>query len=142
MGSEMCIRDSAGKGASASALAADTKEFQVIPVEFDTNEPPTEQLDLTDIRNSLKSLMWRAVGVRRNGDDLKQAANSIDDWCRYVLSRQFNDPSGWELQNMLLVSRIMVEAAIQREESRGTHLRTDFPAKKPMFLKHLSFAKQ
>ena len=131
----------AGRGASESALAADTKEFQVIPIEFDTKEPPTEQLDLADIRNSLKSLMWRSVGVRRNAEDLLQAARSIDDWCRYVLSRQFNEPSGWELQNMLLVSRIMVEAAIKREESRGTHLRTDRPDKDPRFLKHLSFVK-
>jgi L-aspartate oxidase len=44
-----------------------------------------------------------------------------------VLARQLNDPNGWELQNMLTVSSLMVEAALAREESRGVHLRTDFP---------------
>ena len=34
---------------------------------------------------------------------------------------------GWELQNMLTLARVMIEAALLREESRGVHLRTDFP---------------
>ncbi len=86
--------------------------------------------------------MWRSGGVRRTADELQQAARSIDDWCRYVLPQQFSEPSGWELQNMLLVSRIMVESALRREESRGTHLRTDFPDKNPEMLQHLSFSRQ
>ena len=45
-----------------------------------------EPLDLADIRNSLKSLMWRAAGVRREGAELAEAAENIDRWCRYVLA--------------------------------------------------------
>lgn len=133
----------AGRAASAAALTMDTKEFQVVPVEHASNEltEGEQQLDIDDIRNSLKSLMWRSAGVRRNGADLQQAAKTIDDWCRYVLPRQFNEPDGWELQNMLVVSRIMVESALRREESRGTHLRTDFPEKDPAQLGHLRFSK-
>jgi len=44
-----------------------------------------------------------------------------------VLARQFTDTSGWELQNMLTVARIIIEAALIREETRGVHYRTDFP---------------
>jgi L-aspartate oxidase len=44
-----------------------------------------------------------------------------------VLPRQLNDPDGWELQNMLTVASLMVEGALAREESRGVHLRMDFP---------------
>jgi L-aspartate oxidase len=82
---------------------------------------------LADIRNSLKSLMWRAAAIRRDGERLTEAAEKIEHWCRYVLVRQFKDPTGWELQNMLIVARIMIRAALDREESRGVHLRTDFP---------------
>ena len=71
--------------------------------------------------------MWRAAGVRRNGPQLADAAQTIDRWCGYVLARQFTDPAGWELQNMLTVARVMIDAALRREESRGVHLRTDFP---------------
>lgn len=116
----------AGEGASAAALAeGDT--YQAIPLENPLLEPHDEPLDLQDIRNSLKSLMWRAAGVRRAGDQLRAAGDTIEHWCRYALSRQFADPEGWELQNMLTVSRVIIEAALRREESRGVHLRSDFP---------------
>lgn len=131
----------AGRGASDAALNSATEEFQVLPIECEPVEQATEPLDLTDIKNSLKSLMWRSVGVRRNSIDLEEASQSIDRWCRYVLPRQFNEPEGWELQNMLLVSRIMVESALQRNESRGVHLRTDFPKPNSDMLRHISFSK-
>jgi L-aspartate oxidase len=117
----------AGRGATATALEqADT--YRAIPLENMPVESPTEPLDLVDIRNSLKSLMWRADGVRRNGAQLAEAQETIHRWCRYALARQFTDPDGWELQNMLTVASLMVGAAQERTESRGVHLRVDFPA--------------
>jgi L-aspartate oxidase len=101
--------------------------YHAIPLENAATEPHLEPLDLADIRNSLKSLMWRAAGVRRNGPQLAEAARTIRRWCSYVLARQLNDPHGWELQNMLTVASLMVETAQAREESRGVHLRMDFP---------------
>ena len=59
---------------------------------------------------------------------LEEALGSVDQWRSYVLVRQFDDIEGWELQNMLTVARVMIVAALAREESRGTHLRTDFPS--------------
>jgi len=84
-------------------------------------------LNVADIRNSLKSLMWRSMGVRREAAGLGEALDTINHWCRYVLAVQFSDPTGWELQNMLLVARLMIESALRREETRGCHVRTDFP---------------
>ncbi|QDU28718.1 L-aspartate oxidase [Anatilimnocola aggregata] len=119
----------AGHGASQSALAM-PGDFRVFPIE----SPPLadsiesqEPLDVTDIRNSLKALMWRACGVRRTAELLQEALEAVDQWRRYVLLRQFNDVAGWELQNLLCLARVMIQAALAREESRGTHLRTDFP---------------
>jgi L-aspartate oxidase len=115
-------------GERASQEASRMKDdYRVTPLANPPVPAPAEALDLTDIRNSLTALMWRAAGVRRNGEQLADAAEQIDAWQSYVLPRQFSDPPGWELQNMLLVARIMVEAALTREESRGVHLRTDFP---------------
>ena len=116
----------AGKGASeAAAQMQDHYEARQIsnPHIAATNEI----MDLSDITNSLKSLMWRFVGVRREAETLSEALTSIDSWRRYVLPAQFTSLQGWELQNMLTVARIMVDAALKREESRGVHLRTDFP---------------
>ncbi len=115
-----------GEAASAAALELpDT--FRAIPLQNPIQESPGEPLDLQDIRNSLKSLMWRAAGVHREGQKLKEAAHTIDGWQQYVLNRQLVDPAGWELQNMLTVSRLIIEASLRREESRGVHQRSDFP---------------
>ena len=119
----------AGHGASQSALAM-PGDFRVFPIEsppladsIDSQEP----LDVTDIRNSLQALMWRACGVRRTAELLQEALEAVDQWRRYVLVRQFRDPDGWELQNLLCLARVMIQSALARDESRGTHLRTDFP---------------
>jgi L-aspartate oxidase len=130
----------AGAGATEKALSA-SDSFNAIPLENKTTiEAHTEPLDLADIRNSLKSLMWRAAGVRRSGPQLGEAARTIRRWCSYVLARQLSDPYGWELQNMLTVASLMVEGALAREESRGVHLRTDFPdADDEHWRRHLTF---
>ncbi len=117
----------AGEGASATALDL-PDAYQALPLENPPIKSQSEQLDLMDIRNSLKSLMWRAAGVRRDGPQLRTANQTIGQWCQYVLARQFYDPTGWELQNMLTVSQVIIEAALRREESRGVHLRSDFPS--------------
>ncbi|MDA8746469.1 L-aspartate oxidase [Rubripirellula amarantea] len=116
----------AGRAMSTAALE-EPDTFRAIPLENAEVSPSSEPLDLADIRNSLKSLMWRDAGVWRDGRALADAERTIDGWIRYALSRQLTDPSGWELQNMLTVSRVMIEAARLRTESRGVHLRTDYP---------------
>lgn len=116
----------AGRGANAAALQ-EPDRFDAVPLENPPTPPPPDELDLADIRNSLKSLMWRDAGVWRDGARLEAARHTIDGWARYVLERQLTDPAGWELQNMLTVSRLMIESAALRHESRGVHLRTDYP---------------
>ncbi len=129
----------AGAAASQAALQKET-DYRVYPLENAVVAPPAEPLDLTDIRNSLKSLMWRNCGVRRNRELLNEALETVDGWRRYVLARQFDDTHGWELQNMLTLSRVMIQAALIREESRGVHLRVDYPRiDDARFNKHLWF---
>jgi len=116
----------AGAAASRAALESPS-DYRVYPLSNPVVAPPAEPLDVDDIRNSLKALMWRDCGVRRSGVELAEALETVDGWRRYVLERQFADRAGWELQNLLTLSRVMIEAALLRTESRGVHLRTDFP---------------
>ncbi|MEE8451476.1 MAG: FAD-binding protein, partial [Thermoguttaceae bacterium] len=116
----------AGEGVSRAADGVDD-DFSALMIENPIIESTGEPLNLADIRNSLQSLMWRLVGVRRDAEGLEEASENIDHWSRYVLDRQFSDPAGWELQNMLCVARLMIDAARLRQESRGAHVRTDFP---------------
>jgi L-aspartate oxidase len=81
--------------------------------------------------------MWRSVGVERTGDGLDEALDMITFWCRYVMDKEFDDPGGWELQNMLTAARLVVMCARQREESRGVHFRTDFPESVESWQRHV-----
>ncbi len=117
----------AGHGAATLAAKKDD-DLRAMPIaNLPAEDGGGETLNLSDIRNSLKSLMGRYAGVRRERQELVDAAETIDRWCGYVLARQFSDTEGWELQNMLTVSRLVVASALEREETRGVHYRTDFP---------------
>ncbi|MBE3123749.1 MAG: FAD-binding protein, partial [Planctomycetes bacterium] len=92
----------------------------------DVSRSTRGQLHLPDVRDSLRSLMWRYVGIARNADDLAEADALIEFWQSYVLDKVFEQPAGWELQNMLTVGRLMAHAAALRTETRGVHYRSDF----------------
>jgi L-aspartate oxidase len=89
----------------------------------------TIPLDVEDVARSLKSLMWRAAGVTRRGDELETALEQLRFWQMYVYQEEFRTARGYELMNMLLVAELIVRAALERKESRGAHYRTDFPAR-------------
>ena len=97
-------------------------------------------LNLTDLTNSLQSLMGRHVGITRNAAGLKEATTQIDFWDRYVSTREFAQLKGWELQNLLLVSRLMAASATARTESRGVHFRDDFPQTDLQQAQHIAIA--
>ncbi len=100
-------------------------------------EPAYGSLDLRDVEDSLRSLMWRNVGIERDGKVLDESLKMITFWCRYVMDKEFNNPGGWQLQNMLTVGRLIAMLARQREESRGVHYRTDFPDRKEEWKRHV-----
>ncbi|MHC4626836.1 MAG: hypothetical protein ACYTDV_07625 [Planctomycetota bacterium] len=79
------------------------------------------------MRNSLRALMWRNVGITRSAQPLAEAQEIIRFWQRYVMDKVFDSPEGWECQNMLTVSLLMAQSAQKRRESRGVHFRRDFP---------------
>ncbi len=84
------------------------------------------RLDTVDVRNSLRALMWRNVGITRWERPLKEASEIIRFWQRYVMDKVFDSLQGWECQNMLTVCELMADCAEQRQESRGVHFRGDY----------------
>jgi L-aspartate oxidase len=67
------------------------------------------------------------VGIERDAKHLQDAEKMIEYWYSYVMDKEFSTPAGWELQNMLTVSKLITQSALQREETRGVHHRVDFP---------------
>lgn len=116
-------------GEHAGQLMTDESEDLIPPkLSVDIESSLRTELDTADVRSSLRSLMWRNVGIERNGPHLEEAGEIINFWSRYVLDKTFDSPAGWELQNMLEVATLVSRSAALRTETRGVHYRTDFPA--------------
>jgi L-aspartate oxidase len=128
------------RGATAEARVA-SDDLRALPLAYQVPKPDGgDTLDVTDLTNSLRSLMVRNMGIVRDRRRMVEARRDVAFWCRYVLTREFDGRAGWELQNLLTVARLMVDAALAREESRGTHFRGDFPARADAWNRHLPSA--
>jgi L-aspartate oxidase len=97
----------------------------------------------TPAASEVKDLMWRFVGLFRDGEGLDRAAATLEDgWqtsCSALERGGTVDASGWHALTILTVGRLIARAARRREESRGAHFRTDFPARDDIHWKrHLS----
>ena len=88
---------------------------------------------------NLQSLMWDKVGIIRSGKGLEEAASILATWQSYL--PQPSDRPSYELHNLVLCARLMTEAALFRQESRGAHFRTDFPQSLPDWQRHIVFRK-
>jgi L-aspartate oxidase len=76
----------------------------------------TQAQALSDLRN----LMYANVGLVRNDAGLRAALARIGE-----LERTVAGPGA--LCNLLVVGRLITEAALARTESRGSHYRSDYP---------------
>ncbi|VAX38758.1 L-aspartate oxidase, partial [hydrothermal vent metagenome] len=125
-------------GEVTGAEAARNGEPLGKPARIVSDIPPSDhgELDLSDVRSSLRSAMWRNVGIERTGAKLRDAVEMFDFWGRYTLDKIFDEPAGWETQNMLLVGALIARSALWREESRGCHARDDFSEAVEAFCVH------
>jgi len=116
--------EAAGQQAAAEAGADNHGNLPRLEFQAPGTSP---RIQLEDMLYSLKSLMWRQVGLLRNGAGLLEARQRIDLWGRYLLRATNRSRPGHELLNMLTVASLLARAALERAESRGTHYRTDHP---------------
>jgi L-aspartate oxidase len=107
-----------------------------VPIVSDIRPSESGELDIEDVERSLRSAMWKNVGIERAGLRLAAAKDMIEFWGRYTLDKIFDEPRGWQIQNMLTVARLITRSALAREESRGSHWRSDFPEADPRLVAH------
>ncbi|HHT9159411.1 MAG TPA: FAD-binding protein [Candidatus Brocadiaceae bacterium] len=100
----------------------------------------------TDIKIALNKVMDNNVGIFRNASKLKEAVNEVktlqERYKRIKINytgKRVNLNLVWalELNGSLDVAEAVIAGALAREESRGSHFRTDFPARDDTgWLKH------
>jgi len=87
------------------------------------------------LRDALKELMWEKVGVVRHGRELKEAISQLEELTgraeRISVRGGGEYNLEWnhalDLKNQLQVSLLIATSALSREESRGSHYRSDYP---------------
>ncbi len=112
----------------ADAIAADivgTRHPAVVEVPQETldlelRDPPDIEHDVAELRH----LMWTKVGVMRDGPGLEQATIRLGA----LACRLSGHPIG---RNLVVAAQVVTRAALDREESRGSHHRSDHPEPGP-----------
>ena len=88
---------------------------------------------------ALQATMADDVGPLRTQATLERALSQIDELAAMIGARPFGraEPfdvtrlDWFDLRNMLMVARVVTQAALLRTESRGAHQREDFPGMLP-----------
>ncbi len=109
---------------------------------FDSSEvfqPQKKGMEPREVRLKLQETMWENVGILRDEAHLKKAAQTVRDLYDQI-ERGDDELAYYEAINMLTVARIIIQAALWRNESRGGHFRTDHPQRDDLrWIRHISF---
>ncbi|MBU2510887.1 L-aspartate oxidase [bacterium] len=86
------------------------------------------ELSLADFQQ----MMWKKAGLIRNKESLVDLLDQLRNY-PLVFNEDFT-PEKIELHMLKNLGRLIALSALQREESRGSHYRSDFPENKKSFL--------
>ncbi|MFF4100211.1 L-aspartate oxidase [Streptomyces sp. NPDC001903] len=96
--------------------------------------PATGPLQPAEARYEVQRIMTDGAGVLRSAGSLRAAAAALEDLYTTALTALETDGKTavpgvetWEATNLLCVARVLVAAALRREETRGCHWREDHP---------------
>jgi fumarate reductase flavoprotein subunit len=130
---------------TTAAVIVQAKEEQR-RLEHETRQKTGGRERIADLRDEIQKTMEESAGIYRVGASLARGAERLRrvqermaDIAIQDRSRTFNTErvAMLELVNMLDVAETIIQSALQREESRGAHQRTDFPARNDQrFLSH------
>ncbi|GHO86140.1 L-aspartate oxidase [Dictyobacter formicarum] len=85
------------------------------------HDPSTAQ-----VRRTVRQLMWQYVSLCRDQEGLLEAQCQIQQLRAALFLADEQDTFTLETLNMLLVSELVITAALERRESRGSHWRLDY----------------
>jgi len=118
-------------GETAAHYVLKTKAMKLDPdihINSDKSNFKTFEALKQVVKARIGEVMWQSVGIIRNGDKMQAALKEIGDLREEV--RQMEKKIGFpakKLKLILTTAELITVASLYREESRGSHYRTDFP---------------
>lgn len=85
---------------------------------------------------AIKQLMSRYMGIVRNQEDLETTIVFLKECLRLMTDKASTTVEMLDLHSQLLISLLMTQAALARQESRGGHYRLDYPETKEEWRHH------
>jgi len=121
-----------GGRAAAAMSGTSPGEWPGASTPIETPVRPSTTIWSSPIAESaLRETMWTGAGVFRDRERLRAAEDVIEPaWTsliRGVEEGQRFDADAWRVASLLTVGRLIVRAALRRDESRGAHYRLDYP---------------
>jgi L-aspartate oxidase len=123
----LVLGERAGRSAAEEAQGKGIQDWRVRAPRVPAAVPDGMRVNIQDVTYSLKSLMWRQLGIERTEAQIEDARAKIRLWSRTVSELGAAEPATWELLNLLTVAHLSALGALTRTESRGVHFRTDHP---------------
>jgi L-aspartate oxidase len=89
--------------------------------------------------DEIRSIMWKEVGIIRSAAHLKRALERLEALALEPPAKPARGPC--EFYNIWTLAQLIARSALAREESRGSHYRSDFPLRNDeRFRKHSHIA--
>ena len=90
-----------------------------------TNPAQAPKVDTEKLSAEVRHLMWKKVGIIRTGEELAEMVSRLGG----MNPDRASSRDSWETRNLRDVAEAITRSALARQESRGTHYRSDFPLK-------------
>ncbi len=110
-------------GKSAAEYAVNVQGQDSFQIRNQERPKPCE-LNLDEIKTSLKQMMWEKVGIIRCEESLKAAKAKLKEW-DFITKAHFLSRQELEVKNMLTTAQLITDSALLRDGSIGAHYRSD-----------------
>jgi L-aspartate oxidase len=100
--------------------------------------PPDELVNIYHAWDELRRTMQDYVSIVRTDNRLRRAANRMQNLRREVRDFYWGHtvtPDILELRNLVATASLIIDSAVLRKESRGSHHTLDYPVKEERFEK-------
>lgn len=114
----------------AEAVRSDELREPVPATPCVTDFAPGEPDDISGVEERLGNLMSQKVGILRSERELKEALSDVAALRKEL--ENLRSAQAYMQRGRLDLAELVIRSALARDESRGSHYRTDFPEMHPL----------